>query len=284
MKITRENLKDFFMLTVASIIMVIGIYYFKFPNNFSFGGVSGFSIVLGAAFGHTPGYFNMAINMVLLIVGFIFFGKSFGVKTTYVTLIVSLGPSILEIVSPMTKPLTTEPVLELMFAILLPAFSSAVFFNLGASSGGTDILAMIMKKYTKVDIGSALFLSDILIVVCACFVFDAQTALFSLTGLLAKSLFVDEIIESLNLVKYFTIICDNPEPIVSFIMNDLGKGATVYKATGAYAHNEKTIILTILKRSQAVELKNFIRKNQPSAFLAITNSSEIIGKGFRDFD
>jgi len=280
----KQDIYEYLMFTIASAVMVIGIYFFKFPNHFSFGGVSGLSIVLAALLPHTPGYINLVINIVLLILGFITFGKSFGIKTTYITLLVSFGPSILEKIAPMNGPLTSQPVLELMFAIALPAFASAVFFNLGASSGGTDIVAMILKKYTKVDIGTALFMSDVIIVILACLVFNVETGLFSLVGLLAKSLVVDETIENINLAKYFTIICTNPEPIVDYIMNDLGKGATVYKAEGAYGHTEKTVILTILKRQQAVELKNFIRRNQPGAFIAITNSSEIIGKGFRGYN
>ena len=280
----KQDIYEYIMFTIAAAFMVIGIYFFKFPNHFSFGGVSGLSIVLGAVLPHTPGHINLVINIILLILGFVVFGKDFGVKTTYITLLVSFGPSICEQLYPMDEPLTNEPVLELIFAIALPAFASAVFFNLGASSGGTDIVAMVLKKYTKVDIGTALFLTDIIIVVSACLGFDVQTGLFSLVGLLAKSLVVDETIENINLVKYFTIICNDPDPIVKFIMNDLGKGATVYKAEGAYGHQEKTVILTILKRQQAVELKNFIRKNQPSAFIAITNSSEIVGKGFRGYN
>ncbi|MBE5911283.1 YitT family protein [Pseudobutyrivibrio sp.] len=280
----KQDIYEFIMFTVASAVMVIGIYFFKFPNHFSFGGVSGLSIVLSELLPKTPGSINLIINIFLLLLGFIVFGKEFGIKTTYITLLVSFGPSILEKISPMDGPLTEQPVLELMFAIALPAFASAVFFNLGASSGGTDIVAMILKKYTKVDIGTALFMSDVMIVISACLVFNVQTGLFSLVGLLAKSLVVDETIENINLAKYFTIICNDPEPIVNFIMNDLGKGATVYKAQGAYGHKEKTVILTILKRQQAVELKNYIRRNQPSAFIAITNSSEIIGKGFRGYN
>lgn len=280
----KQDIYEFIMFTIASAVMVIGIYFFKFPNHFSFGGVSGISIVLAQLLPRTPGNINLIINMILLVIGFLVFGKKFGVKTTYITLLVSFGPRILEVVCPMDGPLTGEPVLELLFAVGLPAFSSAIFFNLGASSGGTDIVAMILKKYTKVDIGTALFMSDVFIVACACLVFNVQTGLFSLVGLLAKSLVVDETIENINLAKYFTIICNDPEPIVNYIMNDLGKGATVYKAEGAYGHQEKTVILTILKRQQAVELKNFIRRNQPSAFIAITNSSEIIGKGFRGYN
>ncbi len=280
----KQDIYEYLMFTVGAIVMVIGIYFFKFPNHFSFGGVSGISIVLAQLMPHTPGNINLVINICLLVLGFIVFGNSFGIKTTYITLLVSIGPRLLEKIYPMDGPLTNQPVLELMFAIALPAFSSAIFFNLGASSGGTDIVAMILKKYTKVDIGMALFMSDVIIVIMACMVFNIQTGLFSLVGLLSKSLVVDETIENINLVKYFTIICNNPEPIVDYIMNDLGKGATVYKAEGAYGHTEKTVILTILKRQQAVELKNYIRRNQPGAFIAITNSSEIIGKGFRGYN
>ncbi len=280
----KQDIYEYIMFTIASAVMVVGIYFFKFPNHFSFGGVSGISIVLAQLLPRTPGNINLIINMFLLVIGFLVFGKKVGLKTTYITLLVSFGPRILEMVCPMDGPLTNQPVLELLFAVGLPAFSSAIFFNLGASSGGTDIVAMILKKYTKVDIGTALFMSDVFIVICACLVFNVQTGLFSLVGLLAKSLVVDETIENINLAKYFTIICSDPEPIVNYIMKDLGKGATVYKAEGAYGHQEKTVILTILKRQQAVELKNYIRRNQPSAFIAITNSSEIIGKGFRGYN
>ena len=163
------------------------------------------------------------------------------------------------------------------------AFKTGLF-NIGASGGGTDIVAMILKKYTKLNIGAALFLVDLGIVVASCLVFDAQTGLCSMCGLLAKSLVVDNVIESINLCKYFTIICNDPEPICEFITKELNRSATVYQAEGVYQHNQKTVILTVMKRSQAVELRNYIRMNQPSAFIAITNSSEIIGKGFRGFN
>jgi len=277
----KKTIIEYAILTAATYVMVIGIYAFKFPNNFSFGGVTGLAIVLSELLPTTPGNITFIINMVLLVVGFLFLGKGFGVKTAYISIVMSLGLSFSEKIYPMVEPLTEEPLLELIFAVVLPAFSSAIFFNMDASSGGTDIVAMILRKYTKLNIGSALFISDLLIVISACFVFNAQTGLFSLLGLLAKSLVVDNVIESINLCKYFTIICDDPEPICDFIMNKLHRSATIYDAEGTYEHRKKTVIITIMKRGQAVELRNFIRQNQPSAFIAITNSSEIIGKGFR---
>ena len=277
----KRTVEEYMVLTLATFIMVIGIYVFKFPNNFSFGGVTGIAIVLSKFLPGTPGNITLIINMVLLVLGFLFLGKGFGIKTAYVSILMSDSLNLAEVWYPMEKPLTSEPVLELIYAIVLPAFSSAIFFNIDASSGGTDIVAMILKKHTKLNIGSALFFSDLLIVLASCFVFDTKTGLFSLTGLLAKSLVVDNVIESINLCKYFTIICEDPEPICDFIMNKLNRSATVYDAEGTYEHRKKKVIITIMKRSQAVELRNFIRHTQPSAFIAITNSSEIIGKGFR---
>lgn len=280
----KKTLEEYTILTVATLILVVGVYVFKFPNNFSFGGVTGIAVVLSAVVPATPGSLTFIINMLLLVVGFFFLGRSFGVRTVYVSLLMSAGLSLAEIWFPMEHALTDEPVLELIFAIALPAFSSAIMFNIGASGGGTDIIAMILKKYTRLNIGGALFLVDLGIVIASCLVFDAQTGLCSLCGLLAKSLVVDNVIESINLCKYFTIICDDPEPICDFITNHLNRSATVYKAQGAYQHNQKTIIIAIMKRSQAVELRNYIRLHQPTAFIAITNSSEIIGKGFRGFN
>ena len=277
----KRTVEEYMVLTLATFIMVIGIYVFKFPNNFSFGGVTGIAIVLSKFLPGTPGNITLIINMVLLVLGFLFLGKGFGIKTAYVSILMSVSLNLAEVWFPMEKPLTSEPVLELIYAIVLPAFSSSIFFNIDASSGGTDIVAMILKKYTKLNIGTALFFSDLLIVLASCFVFDTKTGLFSLTGLLAKSLVVDNVIESINLCKYFTIICEDPEPICDFIMNKLNRSATVYDAEGTYEHRKKKVIITIMKRSQAVELRNFIRQTQPSAFIAITNSSEIIGKGFR---
>ncbi len=276
--------KDIGILTLATALLDIGVYFFKFPNNFSFGGVTGISIVLNRLIPISPSTYNLIINMVLLVVGFLFVGSEFGIRTVYVSVLSSLTLSLLEKVCPMSAPLTNEPVLELIFAIVLPALSAAILFNAGASGGGTDIVAMVLKKHTHMDIGKALFCVDLLITISACFVFDIQTGLFSFTGLMAKTLVIDDVIENINMCKYFTIVCEKPEEIVEYIHTTLNRGATLFKAEGSYEHGEKTVILTVMKRSQAVQLRLFIKKADPHAFMMITNSSEIIGKGFRGFN
>ena len=271
------------MITIAVIIMDIGIYVFKFPNNFSFGGVSGLAVVVTKFVPFTASQINLVINMILLVLGFAFLGKSFGMKTAYVTVLSSLLLNVMEYLFPMSGPLTQETTLELVYAIVLPAVGAAIFFYENASGGGTDIVAMILKKYSTMDISGALLVVDAIIVVMACFVFDIRTGLFSICGLMAKTLLIDKAIERMKLNKYFTIICSNPEPICDYIVNDLKRSATVYRAEGAYTHKDKVVILTVIDPKQAVLLERHIQSVEPDAFLLVTKSSEIMGKGFKRY-
>ena len=260
--------------------MVVGIYFFKFPNHFAFGGVTGFSTLVSQVSLWSASDFTSFVNTALLVFGFLFLGKGFGVKTVYASMVMSISLSLLERFCPLSRPLTTQPLLELMFAIILPAVGTAILFNIGASSGGTDIIAMILKKYTSLNIGTVLMLVDLAVVAASFFIFGAETGLFSTIGLAAKSLVIDDVIQNLNLCKCFNIICDDPDPICDYIINTLHRSATVYRAQGAFTHHEKTVIMTTMKRSQALKLRSYIRSIEPNAFMLISNSSEIIGKGF----
>ncbi|MGN0371551.1 MAG: YitT family protein [Enterocloster sp.] len=271
---------EYGIITLSMWIMVAGVYFFKFPNHFAFGGVTGFSTVVSALTHWSASDFTSIVNTVLLILGFLFLGKDFGLKTVYASMVMSISLSLLERICPMKTPLTSEPLLELMFAIFLPAVSTAILFHIGASSGGTDIIAMILKKHTSLNIGTVLMLVDVAAVVSSFFIFGPETGLFSTIGLAAKSLVIDDVIENINLCKCFNIICDNPEPICDYIIHTLNRSATVYHAEGAFSHNEKTVIMTTMKRSQALKLRNYIRNIEPTAFMLISNSSEIVGKGF----
>ena len=276
--------KEYALLTLASVLIIISTWLFKYPNNFTFGGITGLSIVLSRIFEVPASTLNLVMNAVLLVIGVVVLGKGFAGKTFYVTILSTVGLSALDKIYPITTPLTDEPVIELLFAVAIPAVASAILFNMDASSGGTDIVAMLLKKHTTMEIGTAIFAVDIIITLSAFVAFDFATGLYSVTGLMAKTLIMDGAIENMNLCKYFTIITTNPKPICDFIHHELHRSATIYKAEGAYSHTEKNIVLVVLKRSQAVRLRRFIKDVEPTAFMMITNSSEIIGKGFRGFN
>lgn len=278
--IMKLKLKNFSLLTISTLIMAVGIYFFKFTNNFTFGGITGIAVLVAKFLPISASDFSFVVNILLLIIGWIVFGKSFAEKTAYSTILLSVSLSLLERIYPMSHPLTNEPLLELIFAILLPALGSAILFNIGASSGGTDVIAMILKKYTSVDIGKGLMISDLIFTLAGFLVFNVKTGLYSLFGLIMRSALIDNFIESFNRSKYFHVVTSNATCICDFIQNDLQRGATIVNATGAFTGDDKYIILTVLSPSQAVKLRNFIKEQDPKAFLLVSNTSEIIGKGF----
>lgn len=278
--IMKSKLKNFFLLTISTLIMAVGIYFFKFANNFTFGGITGIAVLVAKFLPISASDFFFVVNILLLIIGWIVLGKSFAEKTAYSTILLSVSLSLLERIYPMSHPLTNEPLLELIFAILLPALGSAILFNIGASSGGTDVIAMILKKYTSIDIGKGLMISDLIFTLAGFLVFNVKTGLYSLFGLIMRSALIDNFIESFNRSKYFHVVTSNATCICDFIQNDLQRGATIVNATGAFTGDDKYIILTVLSPSQAVKLRNFIKEHDPKAFLLVSNTSEIIGKGF----
>lgn len=276
----KLKLKNFSLLTISTLIMAVGIYFFKFTNNFTFGGITGIAVLVAKFLPISASDFSFVVNILLLIIGWIVLGKSFAEKTAYSTILLSVSLSLLERIYHMSHPLTNEPLLELIFAILLPALGSAILFNIGASSGGTDVIAMILKKYTSVDIGKGLMISDLIFTLAGFLVFNVKTGLYSLFGLIMRSALIDNFIESFNRSKYFHVVTSNATCICDFIQNDLQRGATIVNATGSFTGDDKYIILTVLSPSQAVKLRNFIKEHDPKAFLLVSNTSEIIGKGF----
>lgn len=297
-------LKTYGIITLGGLIVSCGVYFFSFPNNFSTGGTSSFSVLVAqlvALTGNeslinifTPALIMMSVNILLIIIALIIFGKSFAFKTIYCSLLISLSTFVFEKIFPLdeladgvalfgsAKTLTGEPLLELIFAIGCIAIGSAITFSVGASSGGTDIVAMILKKYTNLDISRALFISDAVLVLAGFFIFNIKVGLFSLLGLILKSFIVDIAIDGIYKTKCFYIITSREQEILDFINNTLHRGATVSLASGSFSHEDKKIILTVLSRGQAMQLKTFISSTgDGSDFTIITNSSDIIGKGFR---
>lgn len=279
---SKDNLLKFAILNGGTLLITIGVYFFKFPNDFSTGGVTGISVVLTHYFPSlSASNFVTILNVLLLIIGFIVFGRGFGFMTAYSSLEMSLALELLERFYPMSGPFTDQPLMELIFAVGLPAVGSAMLFNIDASNGGTDIVAMILKKYTSMDIGKALMASDLIITLLAGVAYGMEAGMFSLLGLIIKSTLLDSVMESFHLCKYFTIVTKNPDLICDYIINTLGRSATRLEGRGAFTREDETVVLTVMTRMQAVHLRQFIRRNDPKTFMMITNTSEIIGKGFR---
>ena len=276
-----NRIVSFLMMNLGCVLLAAGVYFFKIPNGFTTGGVSGMGTILGKITPISPAAWIWILNIGLLVLGFLFLGRQTGIKTVYCSMLYSALTYVWEKVVPVKEPLTDQPFLELAYAMLLTSIGAAIIFNCEASSGGTDIAALILKKFMKMDVGKALLIVDFIVAASAFVVFDIETGLYSLMGLFAKAFIVDGVIESFNTCKYFIVITSKREEISSYIMDNLHHGVTVNSVVGEFTKEEKTMIHTVCKRMEAIKLRNRVRQIDPNSFIIITTSSEIIGRGFR---
>ena len=278
-----DTVKYWLVLNLGTLALAAGVYFFKSPNHFATGGVSGLSIVLAEVIPFlTQSEILMIINGLMLVLGFIFLGRGCTFKTIYCSAVYSLENFLFELLVPLGGALTDQTFLELVFAILLTGVGSAIIFNCGASSGGTDIVALILKKYTSVHVGRALLITDTLIAASSFFVFDVTAGLFSMLGLFAKAFLIDGVIEDIGMSKYVTIITEHTEDIGAYIIQTMHRDYTSYTAQGGYTGNQKTVLMTVCSRPEARRLRAKVKALDPASFVIVSDATEILGKGFRE--
>ena len=282
-------IKEFLWLTFGTLIISVGVHLFKIPNHFSTGGMSGLSIIIGYLFEKNDITFITTANLILIfnvlfvIAGFIFVGKSFGWKTVYCSFLFSGAIQLLDWIFPVHSPLTDQRMLELLCATAFQSIGAAIVFKYGGSTGGTDIIAMILKKYMKSDISISLVIADAFIAFSTIFLIDVETGLYSVLGMMLKSFFVQGAISFINRRKTLLVVTSKPDEIIKFITEKLRRSATLWHASGAFTCEDRTILFAVMSQFQAAELRNYAKKIDEHAFVAILNSSEIYGKGFMNF-
>jgi len=282
---TKNQLKRFGMINAGIFLVALGIHVFKTPNRFALGGVSGLSLLLVYFWPHvTVGSLMMFLNIVLLAAGYLFLGQGFGHKSVYGSFALSGMVWVMELICPIPAPLTSEKLMELMYGVFLPGMGSAIVFHYGATTGGTDIVAKILTKYFRVKVSYSLLLTDFLIALGAGALFGIEACLLSIMGVCIKTFVLDLFMENLRVFKIVVIISSKSAEIKEFICNTLQRGATAHTAEGAFSHTKREVITTVLSRRQAQKLQLFIQSVDPTAFITISNSSDIIGKGFGRFE
>lgn len=293
-----QVLREYLILTGGVLITALGIYFFKFPNNICTGGVSGISVILTRFFPNfSPSLYMTGLNILLLVIGFFFLGKDFGFKTVYGSLLLTGFLDLFDLIVPESiftvevvrggitlHTLTGDAGLELLWSVALPAIGSAILFYNHGSTGGTDILAMILRKHTSLDSGKALLSVDAIIVVTSFFCFDVTTGLVSVMGMILKSVVVDTVIDGLGQSKQFVIVTTHKEEVERFITKHLHRSATEWECAGVYSGEKKYAFLSVMNRMQSLRLRNFMKTIDTHAFIIVTNSSDIIGKGFHQTD
>ncbi|MCR5456830.1 MAG: YitT family protein [Clostridiales bacterium] len=281
----KKIVKDVAILTLGAFIAAVGDYFFKLPNNFSNGGMTGVSVILGYLIKTIPAAtFVLILNVLFLIIGFIFLGKEFGWKTIYCSLAFSGFVQLFQLIIPMSKPFTDDTLLELLFAVIIVSVGIAIALRAGGSTGGTDIIAMIIRKYSKMDISISMFIADCVIAGSSFFLIDERTGMYSLLGLMLKSFIIQAAINIVNRRKGMLIITSKRDEISDYIMKEHHRGVTVWNSEGAYTHEEKYVLFTVVNNYQAAVIRANAKKIDEHVFVTIINSSEIYGKGFLEKD
>ena len=272
----KSQLKSFLYISAGVIMVAIGIHFFLLPSKLSIGGATGMALVLSKYIPLSTGALLVVVNIVLFALGFLIIGNKFGVKTVCASLGLSATVWLLEIFIPIKEPIVHNTFLQLIIAVLLYGTGAGLVLNQYASTGGSDIFAMIFQKYTGLDLGKGCLITDFVITLFAGFAYGTEIALFSLVGVIMNGLVIDSTIEGMNSSKYCVINTDNPEALCKFLV-ELGRSANVYKATGAFTKAERSVIQTVMSRRDFVKLKNFLSKNDEKAFMVVTNAHSVFG-------
>ncbi len=273
----RETIKEYAIITVGAFLVAVAVTFFMVPGKLVMGSVSGLSLVLSNFVPVKISIINLILNIFFLVLGFLFIGRDFGAKTVYSAIMCPIFMYVFEAIFPNIQSLTQDTWMDMVCCILIVSVGQALMFNANASSGGLDIPAKILNKYFHVDLGKGCAFFGILTVLSSILVYDTRVLIFGIVGTYLNGLVVDWFIAGFSRKKRVCILSDKHEEIEKFIMEDINRGLTLYKAVGGYERRERTELVTILAKNEYAQLLKFIRENDPDAFVTVTSVSEIVG-------
>ena len=269
------------MITLGSILLSIGSFFFLINNDIAAGGVTGISMVFSSVLPiFTTGEWSLILNILLFILAFILVGKKFGIRSIYSPGIVSIVIIILEKIYPNGIRLTNDMILNVVMGSVIQSIGMGLVFYYEGSTGGTDILAVILNKYTHIAIGKSLLIIDVLVIVLAGFEFGIEKALYATFTVIITTQGIDYLIQGLGRKVAMFIISDKIEEIRDTILSDYDRGVTLFDAEGGYSKENKKIIFTILTNRQYIDIRKEIEKIDKKAFMFTHPISEIYGEGF----
>lgn len=271
MEILREGL----ILTGAVAIIAAAVFFFLAPSHASVSSISGLGIVLSNFVPLPLSAITMILNVALLIVGFLTCGREFGVKTVYTSIMLPLFLGLFEALFPNYTSMTDSQELDVLCYVLAVSVGLSILFNRNASSGGLDIVAKILNKYLRMDLGRAMSLAGMCVALSAALVYDKKTVVLSILGTYFNGIVLDYFIFDNSRKRRVCIITQKEEALRQFIINDLHSGATIYEAIGAYNLERHNEIITIVDKSEYQKLMSFINREDPKAFITIYNVSSM---------
>lgn len=274
----KINWKEYITLTVGMLFVSAAVYYLMLPSKVAVGSVSGLVMVLVNFIPLKISTMTFLINALLLVVGYLFIGREFGLKTILTSMMLPVYLRIFEEVTPNVPPLTDDMLVNVIAYILVISFGQAILFNANASSGGLDIVAKLLNKYLHVEIGKGLSLAGYVAAFSAVLVYDRKTVVVSLLGTYLSGIILDHFIDGFHIRKKVCILSPKYQKMQEYIVQELHRGATLYPAYGGLDNEEKLEVVTILEKAEYAKLLNFVHREDPGAFVTVSTVGEVIGQ------
>ena len=272
---TKENIKEFLIITFATIIVAAAVFFFLVPGNVSVGSISGLAIVLSNFIPLSVSVLTMIMNIALLIVGFLLVGREFGIKTVYTSILLPTVMWIFEVIFPNNGSLTGDQALDTIGYCVFVSIGLAMLFTRNASSGGLDIVAKLLNKFFHMDLGKAMGMAGMAVALSSGFAYDSKTVVLSVLGTYFNGIVLDYFIFGSTIKKRVCIISKKHDEILNYILHELHSGATTYHAYGAYSGNMQWEINAIVDKNEYMKLYNYILKTDPDAFVTVYAVSEM---------
>ena len=271
----RNTIKEFTIITIGTIIVAAAVFFFMLPSHVSVGSGAALAMVLSNYIPLSVSVITLIMNVGLLIIGFLLVGPEFGIKTVYCSVLMPLVMGLFEILFPDFQSITQDPFLDVVCYILVVGVGLAILFPRNASSGGLDIVAKIMNKYLRMDLGKAMSISGMLVALSSALCYDSKTVVLSLLGTYFGGIIVDHFIFDNNIKRRVCVISPELDEIVDFVLHQLHSGATLNEIIGAYDHTPRTEMITIVDKQEFKRLMNHIREVDPNAFVTVYSVSEM---------
>lgn len=272
----KDKILEFLAITFATVIVAASVFFFLVPSQASVGSISGLAIVLAHVIPLSVSALTMIMNVLLLVVGFLLIGRDFGIKTVYTSILLPVVMGIFEWVFPNNQSITGDQTLDVICYLVFVSFGLAMLFVRNASSGGLDIVAKLMNKYLRMDLGNAMAVSGMVVALSSFFVTDMKTVILGVLGTYFNGIVLDHVIFGSNIKKRVCIISEKNDEILDFILYDLHSGATTYSAYGAYSGEKHKEINTVVDKNEYLKLMNFVTGIDPDAFITIYAVNEMM--------
>ena len=271
----RKEIKEFAIITVGAVIVAAAVFFFMLPSHVSVGSGAALAMVLSNFIPLPVSVITLTMNVVLLIIGFLLVGPEFGVKTVYCSILMPLVMGLFERIFPDFQSITQDPLLDVICYILVVGVGLAILFPRNASSGGLDIVAKIMNKYLKIDMGRAMSFAGMVVALSSALCYDSKIVVLSLLGTYFGGIIVDHFIFDTNIKRRVCVISDHLDEIVHFVLHDLHSGATLNEIIGAYDHTPRTEMIAIVNKQEYKRLMEFVRQTDPKAFVTVYSVSDM---------